>query len=105
MYWLGKLEHLGTQPTRKDKEMSLRQRVNQLKKSDPDFFLLMSEWRDEFRVRRTQFDDKRWERKGRDMVTHKTVKILYRIEDACKEMWDEYRSDPEWNGEDGELAV
>ena len=77
-------------------ELSLRKRVQDLKKTDPEFFVLMLDWRDQFNERKKGWLDSKYIQKYRDMLTGKIVKRPYTIEDALQLMWKEYLDDEDW---------
>lgn len=77
-------------------ELSLRKRVQDLKKTDPEFFGLMLDWRDQFNERKKGWLDSKYVQRYRDMANGRIVKRPYTVKDALQLMWKTYLDDEEW---------
>lgn len=84
---------------------SLRKRVQEIADTDPEFYALMLDWKDQFKSNhKNNWLDRRIEYKLRDTLSRKLVKKTFTIEDALNLMWEVYNDDPDWGYEWGALV-
>jgi hypothetical protein len=75
------------------KELSLRERVKEIRESDPAFFEEMAFWKEDFKERRKSFWDKRIVVKKRDVLTKKVSNYTFTVDDAVEMIKDRYFGD------------
>ena len=77
-------------------EASLRVRVNQIKREDPQFYALMLDWRDEFKRRRKLWDDKKMLIPMYDPIRRRIVNRPFTVGDALNMIEDQLLDDEGW---------